>query len=104
MNIKYEAANIKYSASLWWKNEKPSQISRQCVGVNYAEEQLVNYVSASDERTLFPRGAFQGQDNIFLLKMRQVLVPSRLVHILKAFVLIVRSGGGTSAVAASVSK
>lgn len=64
MNIKYEAANIKYSAGLWWKNEKPSQISRQCVGVNNAEEQLVNYVSVSDERTFSPWG-FQGQDNIF---------------------------------------
>lgn len=64
MNIKYEAANIKYSDGLWWKNEKPSQISRQCVGVNYAEEQLVNYVSVSDERTFSPWG-FQGQDNIF---------------------------------------
>lgn len=64
MKIKYEAVNIKYSAGMWWKNEKPSQISRQCVGVNYAEEQLVNYVSVSDERT-FPPWGFQGQDNIF---------------------------------------
>lgn len=64
MNIKYEAAKMKYSVSLWWKNEKSSQISKQCVGVNYAEEQLVNYVSVSDEWTFSPEG-FQGHDNIF---------------------------------------
>lgn len=83
MNIKYEADNIKYSASLGWKNERPAQISGQCVGVNYAGEQLLNGVSVSQEGTLSPAG-LQGQDNIFFqLKMMQVPFPSRTLHILK---------------------
>lgn len=74
VNIKNEAAIIKYSASLWWKNEKPSQISRRCVSVNYAEERLLNYVSVTDEWTFSPEG-FQGQDNIFFIENKAIACP-----------------------------
>lgn len=94
MNIKYEAADIKYSASLWWKNEEPSQISRQCVGVNYAEEQLVNYVSVSDEWTFSPGGVFRVKI-IFFIENEASACPIKTGAYIKAFVLIVRSGGGT---------
>lgn len=95
MNIKYEADNIKYSASLGWKNERPAQISGQCVGVNYAGEQLLNGVSVSQEGTLSPAG-LQGQDNIFFqLKMMQVPFPSRTLHILKPLCMERASSGGT---------
>lgn len=54
-----------------WKKEKKkkSQISRQCVGVNYAGKQLVNGVSVSEELT-FSQRVFRVKI-IFLLKVKQ---------------------------------
>lgn len=68
---------LKMNKQIWniqpvWKKEKKpktSQISRQCVGVNYAGKQLVNGVSVSEELT-FPQRVFRVKI-IFLLKVKQ---------------------------------
>lgn len=58
---------MKYSTGV--EKKKTSQISRQCVGVNYAGKQLVNGVSVSEELT-FPQQVFRVKI-IFLLKVKQ---------------------------------
>lgn len=60
---------MKYSTSVEERKKKTSQISRQCVGVNYAGKQLVNGVSVSEELT-FPQRVFRVKI-LFLLKVKQ---------------------------------